>query len=85
MHYELWDTETANLVGEYDTEAEALDSVRRLIASGWPVEHLALGREFDDDDIGDDELLGPTVSGAELAARATSRDSSTPTTRRRSA
>ena len=85
MHYELWDTETANLVGEYDTEDDALDAVRRLTASGWPVEHLALGKEFDDDDIGDDELLGPTVSGVELAARASAQGSTVPSIHQRSA
>ena len=90
MHYELWDTETANLVGEYDTEDEALDGVRRLLASGWDVEHLALGQEFDDEDlgddgIGDDNLLAPTVSGAALAARAVAQESTAPSVRQRSA
>ncbi len=28
MHYELWDTETGNLVGEYDSEDAALAVVR---------------------------------------------------------
>ena len=78
MHYELWDLETANLIGEYDAENEALYSVRRFLASGWDAERLALGKEFDDDDVGDDELLGPTVSGADLAALAEARASATP-------
>ena len=85
MHYELWDLETRNLVGAYDTEDEALQDVRRALAAGWPVEHLALGKEFDDDDIGDDAELGPTWSGAELAARAARQDSTTPGVHRRSA
>ena len=85
MHHELWDLETRNLVGEYDAEDQALDAVRRLIASSWPVEHLALGMEFDDDDIGDDELLGPTVSGAALADLAMSRGATTPNVQQRSA
>lgn len=90
MHYELWDTETANLVGEYDTEDEALDGVRRLLASGWDVEHLALGQEFDDEDldvdgIGDENLLAPTVSGTVLAARATVQHSTAPSMHQRSA
>ena len=85
MHFELWDLETRNLVGEYDTEEEALEDVRRALAAGWPVEHLALGKEFGDDDIGDDELLGPTVSGVELADLAMSRGASAPNVQQRSA
>jgi hypothetical protein len=33
--FELWDTETANLVGTYETEVDALMDVRRaIIANG---------------------------------------------------
>ena len=85
MHYELWDLKTANLMGEYDTEAEALADVRNALAAGWDPEELGLGREFDDDDIGDDELLGATVSGAALADLALSRDSTIPDVQPRSA
>jgi len=70
MHYEIWDTETANLVGEYDTEAEGLAAVRRLVAGGWPAEHLGFGQEWDDDDMGDDADLAPTLHGAALVERA---------------
>lgn len=70
MHYELWDLETRNLVGEYDTETEALADVRDALAAGWDPDRLGLGREFDDHDVGDDADLGPTWSGAALAARA---------------
>ena len=31
MHYELWDTETANLIGTYDTEEQALSVVLSVI------------------------------------------------------
>ena len=57
VHYELWDLQTANLMGEYDSEAEALADVREALAAGWDADRLGLGREFDDHDIGDDELL----------------------------
>jgi hypothetical protein len=30
--YELWDTESRNLLDDFDTEAEALEAVRALIA-----------------------------------------------------
>jgi hypothetical protein len=85
MHFELWDLQTANLLGEYDTEAEALADVRDALAAGWASERLGLGREFDDGDIGDDDELGPTWSGAELAARASAQGSPTPSIHQRSA
>ncbi len=85
MHYELWDLKTANLMGEYDTEAEALADVRDALAAGWDPEELGLGREFDYDDVGDDELLGPTVSGTALADLAMSRGTTTPNAQQRSA
>jgi len=46
-HFELWDIETNNLVGTYDTEADALAIVRNSIRTyGLPsIEHLALGYE----------------------------------------
>jgi hypothetical protein len=31
MHYELWDTESRNLLEDFDTEAEALEAARELI------------------------------------------------------
>jgi hypothetical protein len=77
MHWELWDTETGNLIGDYDSEAEALavvrDALRRHGAS--VAETLALGVEHDEE-CGDDAALPPVVGGAALAARAlgTARD-----------
>lgn len=70
MHYELWDVESGNLVGEYDTEEEALVTVRRIVASGWGADRLALALEYDDYDLGDDEDLPPVLHGTALAARA---------------
>ena len=69
MHYELWDTQTGNLVSEYATEEEGLADVRAAFAAGWDPEHLALGQEWDDGEEGDDADLAPTVHGAALAAR----------------
>ena len=31
MHYELWDTESGNLLDDFDTQVDALGSVRSLI------------------------------------------------------
>jgi len=32
MGYELWDTASRNLLNDFDTEADALEAVRKLIA-----------------------------------------------------
>lgn len=67
MHWELWDTDTANLLDASESEAEVLALVRELLAKGWPVEHLSLIYE---DETLPVEALPPAVSGAELARRA---------------
>lgn len=66
MIYELWDIESGNLVGAYETEAEALATVREVIdlPEGSYTEALALVR---DDDQADVETL---AAGAALVARA---------------
>ncbi len=71
MHYELWDLQSANLLGEYDTEAEALAVVSDALALHGmaAIAPLALGAEHDDEG-GDDATLPPIVRGSELAARA---------------
>ena len=70
MHYELWDTESANAIDIYRTEAEGLAMVRSLLEAGWTADHLALGPEFDEGEAGDDADLAPVLRGAALAARA---------------
>lgn len=65
-HYELWDTETGNLMATFVTEAEALDLVREAIrAEGvQTVEGWALGW-------GDPHGEGAQIAeGADLADRA---------------
>jgi hypothetical protein len=71
MHYQLWDTETGNLVGDYRTESEALAVVRRALRLRGPaaVEALSLGQEFDDETL-EDTTLTPVLAGADLLARA---------------
>jgi hypothetical protein len=71
--FELWDTETANMVGSYATEAEALGVVRRAIeayGAGY-ADGLALVL---DDEVNDVQTL---AIGAELAARAKGADAVT--------
>lgn len=71
MHWELWDTDSGNMVGDYDTEADALVIVRDAVRRhGRAVaETLALGAEYDDE-AGSDDELPPVLSGGELIARA---------------
>ena len=66
MNYELWDTETRNLVEDFETEAAALDAARELIALNAPSYPAALALACPDDD-GRATWL---AEGADLAARA---------------
>jgi uncharacterized protein (DUF433 family) len=68
MHYELWALNTGNLMRDYDTQAEVLESVRDLIANGWDAYDLGVRLEWDDGDEGNDDLLPPSLYGASLAA-----------------
>ena len=72
MHWELWDIETANLVGTFDTEAAGLIVVRELVGKGWPIGALSLMVE---DEAVPSENLPPGVTGDELARRAGLTDS----------
>lgn len=66
MAYELWDVETANLVGDYDTEVAALAVVRRSIGvhGRGTVDALALAYEDSEGE------AHPIAAGAALAERA---------------
>lgn len=50
MIYELWDTETKNLLDAFDTEAEALQAVRELVVLNTPAYPSALGLAREDAD-----------------------------------
>ena len=66
MYYELWDVETRNLVGEYDTEVEALAFVREVVSvvGEEAASRFALGGQ-------DREGGGAAIAdGAELVQRA---------------
>jgi hypothetical protein len=70
MHWELWDTETGNLVGDYDSEDEALAVIRDALRRFGPtaIAPLALGAEHDDEG-GLDDDLPPVLQGEDLVAR----------------
>jgi hypothetical protein len=71
MHYELWDTSTGNLLGEYDSEGEALAVVRNALRLHGlsATQSLALALEHDEEAVGDDDLP-PVLAGPKLLARA---------------
>ncbi len=65
MKYELWDVDSGNMIGSFETEADALAEVRGLAAANAPgyADDLSLGRF--------DASGGALIAeGAELLARA---------------
>jgi hypothetical protein len=66
MFYALWDLESGNQLGDFDTEHEALVVVRDLLDANEPdyAEMLSLGRT------GDDGSTVIVADGKALAARA---------------
>ena len=70
MHYQLWDSKSSNVIDIFQTEAEGLAMVRRMLSAGWDAERLTLGLDFDEGEEGDDDTLPPVMYGAALAERA---------------
>lgn len=66
MSYELWDTETRNIVETFESEAEALQAARELIVVNAQAYPGALALVFEDDE-GETTLI---ARGAGLATRA---------------
>ena len=66
MSYELWDTETRNLVETFETEDEALAAVRDLVAVNADVYPAALALALEDER-GETTVI---ARGQRLAARA---------------
>ena len=58
------------MVGDYDSEADALAVVREAVRQHGPrvTDTLALGAEHDDEG-GDDDALPPVIQGAALVAQ----------------
>jgi hypothetical protein len=69
MAFELWDMRSRNVIGGFDSEAEALAAVRQLIQDHGPsyVEDLFLGYE---DDKGNSRPIAKGQRLAELALAA---------------
>lgn len=68
MHYELWGVEAANLLAEFDDEAEALAFVRSLLEEGWSADELSLGPPPDVDN--PEASASLVMTGPALARRA---------------
>lgn len=49
MAHELWDHESANMVGDYDTEEQALAFVRRMVEAHGPDVVLPWALAYEDD------------------------------------
>ncbi len=65
-HYHLWDIEANNLLGHFETEREALRSVKELLetfGADYAKEIVLGGRDENDDVL-------PPLAGADLARRA---------------
>jgi hypothetical protein len=69
MHWELWALNTGNLVGDFETEAEALTIARELVMKGWSADDLGLRPEWDYGEEGDDAFLPPALYGTALIER----------------
>lgn len=71
MYFQLWDTETRNIVDAYETLADAIEAVRRYVQAEGPqfADRLSVIAEWSDDEVGDDSLLPETLTGSALLAR----------------
>jgi hypothetical protein len=67
MHWELWALNSGNLIGTFQSEAEALAVVRELLLEGWDATDLSLGQE---DESRSPAELPPPIEGQELRIRA---------------
>jgi hypothetical protein len=68
MLYELWDTVTANLTGEYPTEEDALAALYRTVEKAGP-DALAGYALMRDDGVHDPVLIAADTALADLALR----------------
>jgi hypothetical protein len=66
MIYELWDTETSNLIDTFESESEALEAVRELATVNRPAYPAALGLACE----GADGRMRWLATGNDLASRA---------------
>jgi hypothetical protein len=70
MHWELWDRQSAHLIEEFDSEEEALQSVRDMLTANGPelVDALSVGAMYDEGESHDAEPP-PSLYGEKLRAR----------------
>jgi hypothetical protein len=70
MHWEIWDVESRNLVEDFDTEAEALQAAREILAVNRPdyIDALAVAAMYDEGESRAEELP-PALTGETLRAR----------------
>ncbi len=66
--YEVWELQSCSLVASCPTEDRALTLVRQLLEAGWSADDLVVGAEDPTVEVSD---LPPTLTGEDLAARAT--------------
>jgi hypothetical protein len=66
MHYELWDTQSRNMLDDFASEADVLAEVRMLVETHGPsvADTLVLG------EMGDDGRTTALATGQNLVARA---------------
>lgn len=65
MHYELWTVPHGNMIDDFDSESEALEFVRELLAGTSPIAADSLLLTV----VNDDGSGGTIATGAALAAR----------------
>ncbi len=66
MSFELWDTDTRNMVAVFDSEQDALQAVRELVAINTPAYPASLALVFEDAD-GETTMI---ARGSSLETRA---------------
>ena len=66
MHWEIWDAESGNQIGQWPTELQALEIVQDMLDGGWKLEEIAVcgGR-----DVAGEGPLPPALYGDALTER----------------
>lgn len=67
MIWEVWDAVSGNAIADFETEAEALASVRRLVDDGWKVDEILF---MVDDPSWADEDVPLAITGDALGRKA---------------
>ena len=71
QRYEIWDTETGNLIGEFSTEEEALELVRNAIEDwGFDAASSLVMGFGEDNSVASQVIEGPALLARALSAAA---------------